>query len=360
MGHLQHVYESYKKKGVVVLGFNTADSKEKTAELLKEKGVTYPNILDPSAAVRRIATEHYRSSSVPMNYVIDREGRIAAAFSGYAEGDTRGVDAIEEILAGRSPAALSRRASVYGTVSGPGGKPLGGTYVTLLPAGGRGSYQGTTDADGRYGVTEVPPGEYRMLVQLVAKQGFSCPAGRVTVTKDGGVERNIRLPDTSISGTILRKDNKTPFHPRDISIFAGSYYATPDEHGRYRLVGLPPGTYEVRINSSIPSIRDAKRTVDLAGDHRKGVDFDLETMRTGRMRLRVTGADGKPARGLEFRLDLGEGSSVNVFPREVADGVYVFELEVGGRRIFGPARTFSVRANIPDGKTVEREIDLRE
>jgi len=134
MVHLQHIHDEYKDKGVVVLGFNTADSREKVVELMRQKGVSYPTILDGSRAVRRIAVDRYGSSTVPMNYIIDRDGRVAAAFSGYREGDKRGEQAIEDILAGRAPAKLAAPKSVYGRVVALGGKPLKSALISLYGA----------------------------------------------------------------------------------------------------------------------------------------------------------------------------------------------------------------------------------
>jgi hypothetical protein len=359
MVHLQHVQDEFKKDGVVVLGFNTADSKEKVVELMRQKGATFPTILDGSRAVQAVATNRYRSSSVPMNYIIDREGRIAAAFSGYRKGDERGVQAIREILAGRSPAALREKKSVHGRVLALGGKPLNGARIILTPASGRGSYGATTDADGDYAVEDVPAGEYRMLIILLGKLGFSAPGGTVTAAADRAVRHDVRLPDGTIEGRIVNKVTGKPFDPRDIRVSASpNYYsATPDENGRYRLVGLPPGTYRVRVSSPLASIPGDSREIEVAGN-KKGVDFAIATVKTGKLRLRVDDAQGKPARDLQFRLELSATTTQSLYGRVIEPGLYEFDLAVGERAIGIRGQTEVIRVDIAEGETVERKVQL--
>lgn len=89
MVHLQEMHESHEEDGLVVLGFNCADDSKIAEELLQANGVTYPNVLDSSQEARQVAFHGYHGSGVPLNYVIDREGRVAAAFYGYRENDRR-------------------------------------------------------------------------------------------------------------------------------------------------------------------------------------------------------------------------------------------------------------------------------
>lgn len=97
--HLQKVWETHKDRGVVVLGLNSSDAPAIAEALLKENGITFPNVLDASPEARRVAFDGYRATAVPMNYIIGRDGRVLSAFTGYAEGDRRGIEAIEKALA---------------------------------------------------------------------------------------------------------------------------------------------------------------------------------------------------------------------------------------------------------------------
>ena len=46
MCHLQELYAKYKDKGLVVLGLDPADDKKIGLDLLRENGVTFPNIIE--------------------------------------------------------------------------------------------------------------------------------------------------------------------------------------------------------------------------------------------------------------------------------------------------------------------------
>jgi len=85
MCHLQELYTKYQAKGLVVLGFDAADDKKIAMEMLRENGVTFPNILDSSDAAVRVCFQQYQGaygSAVPMNYIIDRDGKVVDAWYG--------------------------------------------------------------------------------------------------------------------------------------------------------------------------------------------------------------------------------------------------------------------------------------
>ncbi len=44
----------------------------------------------------------YRVSGVPLNYIIDREGRVAAAWYGYSKKNRRGMKVLEKLGVGRT------------------------------------------------------------------------------------------------------------------------------------------------------------------------------------------------------------------------------------------------------------------
>ncbi len=89
MCHLQKLYETYRNKGLVVLGINTADTKDIAAALLQENAVSFPNIADTTDEAAQ-AMRKYETlggmSAVPMSYVIDRQGKVVEAWYDYREG----------------------------------------------------------------------------------------------------------------------------------------------------------------------------------------------------------------------------------------------------------------------------------
>jgi peroxiredoxin len=85
--HLERLHRKYGPRGLVILGFNFADEKERALEFLAERSVTYPSIVDSSDAAQKTCLEHYHVMGVPTHYVIDREGKIADAWGGVNKAD---------------------------------------------------------------------------------------------------------------------------------------------------------------------------------------------------------------------------------------------------------------------------------
>lgn len=97
MVHLQRVHETLADRGLVVLGFDCSDDPALARNLLREKGVGYPTILDDSERAKRVAFEDYRCSGVPLNYVVDRAGLVVDAWYGWSEKDARLAGALRKL-----------------------------------------------------------------------------------------------------------------------------------------------------------------------------------------------------------------------------------------------------------------------
>jgi peroxiredoxin len=96
MCHLQDLHTEYKNKGVVILGVNTSDDKQIALDFMKENGATFPNIVDSSEAADKFDGD-YRASGVPLNYIIDRDGKIVDTWYGYEEGHARAKEVLEKL-----------------------------------------------------------------------------------------------------------------------------------------------------------------------------------------------------------------------------------------------------------------------
>ena len=96
MRHLQTLSEKYKDKGLVILGFNCADDKQIALDFMRENSATFPSILDSSDTAGKIGFYGYKMSGVPLNYIIDKEGKIVDAWYGYEEGHKRALEALEK------------------------------------------------------------------------------------------------------------------------------------------------------------------------------------------------------------------------------------------------------------------------
>jgi peroxiredoxin len=89
--HLQRLYEEYQAKGLVILGFNCADDHAIALQLMHEHSVTFPNVLDDSAAAKVVFWEGYRASGVPLQCFIDRDGKVVDAWYDWDEVGARRV-----------------------------------------------------------------------------------------------------------------------------------------------------------------------------------------------------------------------------------------------------------------------------
>jgi peroxiredoxin len=96
MRHIQEVHEKYRDNGLVVLGVNWADDKAIALEFMRENGATFPTVLDSSEAATQTGFRDYRANGVPVNYSIDRDGKVVDAWYGNERGHKRALAAIEK------------------------------------------------------------------------------------------------------------------------------------------------------------------------------------------------------------------------------------------------------------------------
>ena len=100
MCHLQELHAKFSGKGLVVLGFDASDDKKIALEMLRDNKATFPNIIDSSDAAMKVCFQDYQrgsSSAVPMSYVIDRDGKIAAGWYGYEEDEPKAIAAFQKM-----------------------------------------------------------------------------------------------------------------------------------------------------------------------------------------------------------------------------------------------------------------------
>ena len=96
MRHLQKLHEKYSGKNLVILGFNCSDDKKIALEFLKENGATFPTIVDSSEAAIKVQFSDYKGSGVPLNYIIDPQGKVVDTWYGYETGHPRALAALKK------------------------------------------------------------------------------------------------------------------------------------------------------------------------------------------------------------------------------------------------------------------------
>lgn len=87
---LEQLHKQYAGQGLVVLGVNCADDKEIADQFMTECSASFPNIVDSSETAKKVVFEKYQrpgASAVPLNYLIDKEGKVLRAWYGYDKDD---------------------------------------------------------------------------------------------------------------------------------------------------------------------------------------------------------------------------------------------------------------------------------
>ncbi len=94
----QQLYREYPGKGPVFLGLNCSDDKRIARAFLREKGVTFPSVLDASEAATRLIRMDYgnKAGALPLNYVIDPQGRVVDGWFGQEQDPDRVLAALKK------------------------------------------------------------------------------------------------------------------------------------------------------------------------------------------------------------------------------------------------------------------------
>ena len=92
MPHTQEVAAHYKNQGVVVLASCTSDVRKKFDTWVKRNQADYPDIIfshDPEErGPGRASHKLYGVGGIPQQFILDREGKVAALVTGYLKGES--------------------------------------------------------------------------------------------------------------------------------------------------------------------------------------------------------------------------------------------------------------------------------
>ena len=94
----QQLYQEYRDKGPVFLGFNCSDDKRVARAFLRENDVTFPSVLDSSEAAARLIHTDYgnKSGLLPLNYILDPQGRVVDGWFGQDQDPDRVLAALKK------------------------------------------------------------------------------------------------------------------------------------------------------------------------------------------------------------------------------------------------------------------------
>jgi protocatechuate 3,4-dioxygenase beta subunit len=246
------------------------------------------------------------------------------------------------------------RCSVQGIiVNAATGEPLRKADIIVRPVGGRGrgvAYSAVSDAAGRFSITGLNPGEYRLSAERAgfARQEFGAKRpnepGRA-IPLSAGENRtglDIRLtPQGVVTGRVLDEDGDPIAHVL-VSLMQTTYVdgrkqlmpaqnASTNDLGEYRIFGLAPGRYylsatyrrgyvetsnaggeEAYAPTFYPGTTSAGAAAPLevaAGATLQGIDLRLQKMNAVQVAGRVLTPDGEPARAIAMLMPRGDGAS---------------------------------------------------
>lgn len=170
-------------------------------------------------------------------------------------------------------AVKAATATVSGRVTAKG-KGQGGIVVgvrgarigpELAPA-----YKATTDADGSYRITNIPPGTYAVLTMAgayVSTDGTSSFEGKTLILREGenveGIDFSIERGGV-ITGKVTQTDGRPVIEERVVAVSEENQrrwpvYGQTDDRGIYRIFGVPTGRYKISVGEGPDNFFGARR-----------------------------------------------------------------------------------------------------
>lgn len=103
LDYLSKIQKRYRKRGLIVLGIDFTDDKTSVGEYLSSNEIAITAVSDTSAYARDLFHSIYQRGAafraVPLNYIVDRDGRIADAWYGFERGSNQGASTLERLAA---------------------------------------------------------------------------------------------------------------------------------------------------------------------------------------------------------------------------------------------------------------------
>ncbi len=203
------------------------------------------------------------------------------------------------LLAALAGSSLAQTANITGIVTNSvTGAPIVRAHVTLR---GQKTFGALTNGEGKYSIAGIPPGGYAYWGERVGFTSEMNAGDRATVDlRAGENSQDLKLiPVGAIAGKVLDADGE-PVQLVGVTAVGTDrdYDATTDNKGQYRIGGLQPGKYRVKVqpNGSPPEIRtDGSKQVHYGSTYYPGVA-------TSKGATRITVAAGSEATGIDVPL----------------------------------------------------------
>jgi hypothetical protein len=171
---------------------------------------------------------------------------------------------------------LHRGASVSGIVVGPDDRPVADATIEIEMIGDRWAARATSDSSGAWHVAAIGAGKY--LVRATSKTYG--PASDISLTLDGATPRRdilVKLAfDAQLVGTVVDV-NGAPIAAAVVTAgtsITQSYSALTDSSGRFELLGIKAGTYNVLAQSGSRASASTRTTI--ANDQRVDTKLVVE------------------------------------------------------------------------------------
>ncbi len=93
----QQLHHEYKDKGLTALGFNCTDDRRIARAFVRENSVTFPSVLDASETAARVVRVGYgnKVGLLPLNYIIDPQGKVVDGWFGSEQDPERVLAALK-------------------------------------------------------------------------------------------------------------------------------------------------------------------------------------------------------------------------------------------------------------------------
>ncbi|MBK9385215.1 MAG: carboxypeptidase regulatory-like domain-containing protein [Planctomycetes bacterium] len=212
---------------------------------------------------------------------------------------------------------LGAGAGLFGRVVDGRGAPIPGASILLHSTLASSAHvSAESAADGSYRVERALRGEHRLFVQANGYLPFEMEG----LMLDGLLRRDITLErGATLHGTIYGPDGE-PLAGALIFLFHGDEedQSSADEAGRFRFLGLHPGSLQVYVraedySSSVRASRELSLGEDVVG-------FDLRLVPSGVLRGIVRDAAGKPVAGIEVNGETEPGGQGRREATTASDG----------------------------------------